>query len=308
MTRGMWYMVAGGFFFSVMTLWVKLAGERLPNQEIVLVRGLLTLAFTWVMVRRAGVSRRGSRPLALMLRGLFGYASLSCLYYSVVHLPLADATVLQYTNPVWTALLAVWVLEERMRPAEVLLVLCSLLGVVVIARPSFLFGAGAARLDLFAVGIALAGATLSAAAYVMVRKLSRTEHPLTIIFWFTLVTVPAAIPGTIAVAVWPTPLEWLFLLGVGASAQAGQVYLTRGLQLVPAGRAAGAAYMQVVFAALWGALFFGDLPDSWVVAGAMIILGSTLLLGRLHAGPTAPAPASDDAASEASEAIQPETR
>ena len=123
-----------------------------------------------------------------------------------------------------------------------------------------------------------------------------------------LVTVPAAIPGTIANAVWPTPWEWLFLLGVGASAQAGQVYLTRGLQLVPAGRAAGAAYMQVVFAALWGALFFGELPDSWVLVGAMIILGSTLLLGRLHAGPTAPAPASDDAASEATEATELETR
>ena len=192
-----------------------------------------------------------------------------------------------------------------MRRVEVLLVLCSLLGVVVIARPSFLFGAGAAGLDLFAVGIALCGATLSAAAYVTVRKLSRTEHPLTIIFYFTLVTVPAAIPGTIAHAVWPTPLEWLLLLGVGASAQAGQVYLTRGLQLEPAGRATGGAYMQVVFAALWGALFFGEIPDVWVIAGAMIILGSTLLLGRLHAGPTAPAPASDDAAAEA---IQTETR
>jgi len=222
-----------------------------------------------------------------------------------VHLPLADATVLQYTNPVWTALLAAWLLKERMRTIEVLLVLCSLLGVVVIARPSFLFGSGAARLDLFAVGVALSGAIMSAAAYVIVRKLSRTEHPLTIIYYFTLVTVPAAVPGTIAVAVWPTPREWLLLLGVGMAAQAGQVYLTRGLQLEPAGRAAGAAYMQVVFAAIWGIVFFRELPDAWVIFGAGIILGSTLLLGRLHAGPVPAAPAADDAGSEA---IQPNSR
>jgi hypothetical protein len=56
-----------------------------------------------------------------------------------------------------------------------------------------------------------------------------------------------------------------------------------------------------VFAALWGALFFGDLPDRWVIVGAMIILGSTLLLGRIHAGPVPPAPAADDAGAEAIE-------
>ncbi|MBW3628458.1 MAG: DMT family transporter [Gemmatimonadetes bacterium] len=292
-------MVLGAFFFSVMTLFVKMAGARLPNQEIVLIRGVLTLAFSWMMVRRAGVNMRGSRPIMLMLRGLFGFAALSCLYYAVVHLPLADATVLQYTNPVWTALLAAWFLKERMRAIEVLLVLCSLVGVVVIARPSFLFGSESARLDLFAVGVALSGAMMSAAAYVMVRKLSRTEHPLTIIYYFTLVTVPAAVPGTIAVAVWPTAREWLLLLGIGMAAQAGQVYLTRGLQLEPAGRATGAAYMQVVFAAIWGGVFFRELPDAWVILGASIILGSTLLLGRLHAGPVPPAPAADDAGSEA---------
>jgi drug/metabolite transporter (DMT)-like permease len=294
MTTGMWYMVGAAFFFSVMTLFVKMAGARLPNQEIVLVRGVVTLAFSWVMLRRAGVASRGTRPLMLMLRGLFGFTSLSCLYYAVVHLPLADATVLQYTNPVWTALLAAWLLDERMRPAEVVLVLGSLLGVVVMARPSFIFGAGTARLDLVAVGVALVGSTMSASAYVTVRKLSRTEHPLTIVYYFTLVTVPAAIPGTVARALWPTPWEWLLLLGVGITAQFGQVYLTRGLQLEPAGRATAAGYMQVVFAAALGAIFFHELPDAWVLAGAGIILGSTLLLGRLHAGPVPPAPAAEE--------------
>jgi drug/metabolite transporter (DMT)-like permease len=305
MTTGIRYMVAGAFFFSVMTLLVKAAGARLPNQEIVLIRGILTLAFTWAMVRHARVSRRGARPMMLMLRGLLGFTALSCQYYAVVHLPLADATVLQYTNPVWTALLAIWLLDERMRPLDALLVLGSLVGVLVIARPTFLFGSAAGRLDLFAVGIGLVGATMSAAAYVMVRKLSRTEHPLTIIYYFTLVTVPAAIPGTIATALWPTAREWLLLLGIGIMAQGGQVYLTRGLQLEPAGRATAAGYTQIVFAAAWGALFYREIPDAWVVAGAAIILGSTLLLARLHAGSVPPAPAADDAGAEA---IQPEMR
>lgn len=289
-------MAAGAFFFSVMTLGVKLAGARLPNQEIVLVRGVLTLAFTWAMVRGSGVTWRTARPWMLMLRGLIGFTALSCVYYGAVHLPLAEATVLQYTNPIWTALLAAWFLGERMRPRDVALVLASLLGVLAIARPGFLFGAGGGELDLFAVGVALAGALCSATAYVIVRKLSRTEHPLTIVFWFTLVTVPAAIPGALANAVLPTPREWMLLLLIGISAQGGQVYLTRGLQLEPAGRATAVGYLQIVFAALWGALFFGEFPDLWVWTGAAIILASTLVLARGHARSLPSAPVADETA------------
>lgn len=284
LTPGMRYMIAGAFFFSLMSLGVKVAGARVPSQQIVLVRGVTNVIFSWFLLRRAGVPLWGSRPRVLVLRGLLGFAALSCFYYALVHLPLADATVLQYTNPVWTALLAGWLLGERIRPREAGLVLASLLGVVLIARPSFIFG-GAPRLDMLAVAVALVGSMFSASAYVTVRKLGRTEHPLVIVFYFTLVTVPASIPGVIAESVWPTAFEWAVLLGTGAAAQAGQVYLTRGLQLEPAGRATAVGYLQIVFAAAWGALVFGELPDGWTLAGALVILGSTLALVRAQKRP-----------------------
>jgi drug/metabolite transporter (DMT)-like permease len=192
---GIRYMIAGAFFFSLMSLAVKLVGQRIPSQEIVMVRGLLNLLFTWAMLRAAGVYLWGSRPGVLALRGLLGFVALSCFYYGIIHLPLADATVLQYTNPVWTGLLAAWLLGERMKPAEGALVVASLVGVVLIARPAILFGSAAQSLDLVAVGVALTGAIFSAAAYVTVRQLGRTEHPLVIVFYFTLVTVPASLPG-----------------------------------------------------------------------------------------------------------------
>lgn len=286
LSPGMRYMVAGAFFFSVMSLAVKIAGQRLPSQQVVLIRGALNVLFTYVMLRRAGIYLWGSRPLVLVLRGLLGFAALSCFFYGVLHLPLADATVLQYTNPVWTGLLAAWLLGERMRPIEVGLIAASLAGVLLIARPGFLFGSGEARLDLTAVGIALLGAFFSACAYVTIRQLGRTEEPLVIVFYFTLVTVPAAVPGVIAAGpVLPTGWEWVALLAVGVTAQAGQVYLTRGLQLEPAGRATAIGYLQVVFAALWGALFFAEFPDGWALAGAAVILASTLTLARRRTGP-----------------------
>ena len=290
LSPGVRYMVASAFFFSVMSLGVKLVGQRIPSQEVVLVRGVLNAGFTYALLRQARVRPWGHRPRVLILRGLFGFLALSCLYYGLVHLPLADATVLQYTNPVWTALFAAWLLDERMRRGETGLVLASLAGVVLIARPGFLFGGGAARLDLLAVALVLLGSMFSAAAYVTVRKLARTEDPLVIVFYFTLVAVAGSLPGTAVASVWPTPLEWGFLLLVAVTAQAGQVFLTRGLQLEPAGKATAIGYLQVVFAAVWGAFFFAERPDGWVMAGAAIILGSTLILAVLHSRAPSTAP------------------
>jgi drug/metabolite transporter (DMT)-like permease len=275
---GMVDMALGAFFFSLMSLFVKLVGQGVPTMQVVLVRGLLTLAFTWILIRRLPVHPLGNRRVGLFFRGFLGFAALSCFYYAVVHLPLAEATVLQYMNPVWAAFLAAAVLAERIGRREVALVVVALGGVVLIARPTFLFGGPSPPLDMFAVSLGLLGAALSGAAYVGVRELSRTEHPLVIVLYFPLVTVPASLPFAVMNLVWPTPREWLLLLGVGITAQVGQIYITRGLRREPAGRATAMGYLQVVFATLWGLLFFAEFPDRWAIAGSLTILGCTLAL------------------------------
>ncbi|HUE96971.1 MAG TPA: DMT family transporter [Longimicrobiaceae bacterium] len=271
-------MVIGAFYFSLMTLFVKLVGQRVPNQEIVLVRGALTLVFSYALLRRAGVHPLGNRRGLLVLRGFLGFAALSFMYYALVHLPLAEATVLQYTNPLWAALLGAIYLTEKLSWREVSYVLGSLFGVLLIARPHFLFGGASAGLDPIAVAAGLAGALCSGAAYVTVRDLSRTEHPLVIIFYFPLVTVAASLPGALANFVPPTSREWILLFGVAVAAQMGQIYITRGIRQEEVGRATAVGYLQVVFAAAWGLLFFSELPDAWTFGGAALILGCTLAL------------------------------
>ena len=283
---GVRYMALGAFSFSVMSLLVKQAGERLPSQEIVLARAVITLLLSWWAVRRAGVGLWGTERKLLLFRGVVGFLALACFYHSVVHLPLADATVIQYTNPVFAAILAAAVLGERVRRREALSVLVSLVGVVMVTRPSFLFGAAAQRIQPLDVGIGLAGAVFSAVAYVTIRRL-RAEHPMVIVFYFTLVSVIGSLPAAFHDAVWPTPVEWLILLGVGVTTQIGQVSLTRGLRLERAGKATAVAYLQVVFAALWGALFFAEIPDAGTLLGTALVIGSTLVVARPAREPTA---------------------
>jgi len=277
---GLRYMVASAFSFSVMSLLVKVAGRGLPTMEIVLARAVVTLALSVWAVRRGGLSFMGRERGVLVLRGVLGFIALSAFYYAVIQLPLAEVTVIHYTSPVFTALAAAVFLSESLRALELLLALTSLGGVVMVARPAFLFGGHAAGLDPVGVAAAVVGALFSAGAYVSVRRASRSNDPMVIVFWFALVTTVGSLPFAAAVWEWPTGWEWVVLLGVGVATQAGQVFLTRGLKLERAGRAMSVGYLQIVFAAGWGALFFGEFPDLWSIAGGTVIIASTVLLGR----------------------------
>ncbi|HEX2167904.1 MAG TPA: DMT family transporter [Longimicrobiales bacterium] len=276
--RGLRYMVTGAFFFSVMSLLVKLAGQRVPSQEIVLFRSLIMAVLSFVALRRRGIPLAGKRRGLLLLRGLLGFSALSCFYYAIVHLPLADATVIQYTNPAFAAVFAVFVLGERMRGREIACVALSIAGVLLIARPEVLFGRDGG-LDTVAVSVALLGAILSAAAYVTVRKLAG-EHHLVVIFYFAVISSLGAIPGTAMNFTRPGALELLLLLAVGVTTQLGQIFMTRGLHLERAGRATAASLVQIVFAGVWGAIFFSQLPGPFGLAGAGLVIASVLLLGR----------------------------
>jgi drug/metabolite transporter (DMT)-like permease len=106
-------MVLAAFFFSVMSLLVKLVGARLPSQEVVFVRAAVSLVVAYGLLRRARPGNWGRRKGLLVVRGLLGFAALSCFFYAVIHLPLADATVIQYTNPVFTAWLGWWLTRRQ---------------------------------------------------------------------------------------------------------------------------------------------------------------------------------------------------
>lgn len=285
-------MVLSAFGFSLMTLSVKLLAGRVPTLEIVFVRGLLNTLLTLFLLRRERVAPWGNRRRALVLRGTFGVVALACYYAATARLPLAEVTVLHYTNPLFTALIAAIWLRERVGLRLAAGLFAGLAGVVAIAVPVAAGRAGAlGRADLPGVGLALVSAVLAALAYVTVRDLRRSEHPLVVVFWFSLVMIPFSAGPALAGWVAPTRNEWGILLLVALAAQVGQVFLTRGLGALPAGRAMTVGYAQVAFAVLWGNVFFGAIPGPSTIAGiALIVLGA--LLG-VRSSLCAPNPAGD---------------
>jgi drug/metabolite transporter (DMT)-like permease len=119
-------------------------------------------------------------------------------------------------------------------------------------------------------------AALSSAAYVTVRQLARTEHPLRIVFYFPLVATPLAIPWAAADFVMPSAYDWLYLVGIGITTQLAQVFLTMGLSVERAGRATAVGYIQICFAIVWQITLFGQMPALGTVIGAGLIIAGTV--------------------------------
>jgi drug/metabolite transporter (DMT)-like permease len=272
-SRGVLYMALSALAFSVMSMLVKLASEHVPTGEIVLVRAVITLAISYVMVKRAELSPWGNERGKLVVRGLLGFAALGCYYFALARLPLADATTLHFTQPLLTSLLAWWLLGERIGWAAAFAVACGLAGVVLVVHPGVPLDSGA---DAVGVAIALVSATFSAFAYVTVRQLAKTEHALVIVFYFPLIATPLALPWALASWVWPTPTEWLLLVGIGVATQLGQVFLTMGLMIERAGRATAVGYVQICFAVVWQLVIFGQMPGLGTLLGAALIIAGTL--------------------------------
>jgi drug/metabolite transporter (DMT)-like permease len=283
---GIGFMVQAAFLFAVMSLLVKLAGTRLPTMQIVFARGVITLGIAAAMLVFRRLSPLGGRIPLLLLRGTIGSCAMVCFYAAVVHLPLAEATVIHQTAPLFTALLAAVWLHERLAAGVVIGLLGAFAGVVMIAQPGWLFGVDGTATAPFPwqyAFIALLGAVLSAVAYVTVRRLGRTDHPLVVVFWFPLVTVPLTAPFALPVWIAPDAREWLLLLGIGVTTQLAQLQLTRALARETAGRATAVGYLQVAFAALFGAVAFQAWPGAWSWAGMTTIVASLLLASRWRA-------------------------
>lgn len=278
-------MVQAAFWFAVMGLFVKLASQTLPTMAIVFARGTITLTIAAAVLWRAKLSPFGGEWRLLLTRGLVGSCAMICFYSAVVHLPLAEATVIHQTAPLFTAILAAWLLHERLHARVLLSLLGAFGGVLLIAQPVWLFGGTAdpATPDAWVFAfVALLGAVLSAVAYVTVRRLGRSENPLVVVFWLPLLTIPVSAPFALPAWIWPDAKTWIWLLGIGVTTQLAQVSLTKGLAREAAARATAIGYLQVAFAALFGAVVFADVPDAVSWTGmALIVLA--LLFGTTRA-------------------------
>ena len=271
-------MILSAFAFSVMSLFVKAVGQQgIPVLEIVAARSVVSLLISYITLKRLGIAPLGNRKLLLFTRGLVGFLALNCVFYAITHLPLAQATVLQYLHPMFTAALAVFFLNERPTKATLICIALSFAGLLMVVQPGYIFSQAPSEIKQLAISIAVTGAFGSATAYILVRKLSASEHPLVIVMYFPLISLPVSMVLLWNDFVMPQGITWLYLLAIGVTTQVGQVALTKAMQTETASRATSFAYLQVVFAIILGVLFYREIPSISTLIGASLIIGGAYI-------------------------------
>ena len=267
---GYTYITLSAFFFCLMTVFVKIAAQQLETIQIVFIRGMITLLFTFVMVKRQKVYLWGKNHKILILRGITGTVALFFVYESIQRFPLPEATVIQYLYPIFTVLIASLLLSEHAGNQLYFAILLGFIGIYMIL--GFPFINSDSYPDATNLIIAITGALLTGCAYVFVRMASNMkESPYVIMFYFPLFTVPLSSPYAYATWISPSINIWIVLILIAICTQMGQTLLTFGYKILPANKAATTSYVQVPFSALAGAVIFYENISYNFILGSIII-------------------------------------
>jgi drug/metabolite transporter (DMT)-like permease len=272
--RGAMMVSLGAFILVTMTTLVKSLGESLHSFEIVFFRCLIGFLFlTPLLFRARGRWVPTKRPFMHILRAFVGGAAMFCIFWSVTHMPLADATAIVFSRPLFMIVLAFIFLGEVVGWRRGFATLAGFTGILIVTRP---FTEGFEPTAL----IAASGALFAAMVVVVVKKLALTEPVMTIMFYYTLwTTVISAIPAAL---VWQTPnlYEMGVLIGVGILGVAGQTAMTHGFKLGEATFVVPFDYLRLVFATLYGIALFREIPTIISITGAAVIVASSFYILR----------------------------
>ena len=255
--------------FSLANVFVKQV-SHIPAMEVVFFRTVLASTFCIIGLYRANADWRGSNRSLLLLRGIFGTTALFLFFITLQNIPLASAMTIQYLSPIFTSIIAIFILSEKVRSMQWIFYAIAFSGVLLIEQID-------TRVSIFYLIIGTVSAFCSGVAYNLVRSLRGREHPLTVVLHFQLVGV---VVGFISLFFqWKTPVgwDWFFLFLIGVFSQLGQIFLTNALQKE---RVAGVAiinYSGLIYALLIGSLVFGEMQSAESLAGMLLVVFGVLL-------------------------------
>lgn len=269
--QGILFIILAGFFFASMSFFVRLSGD-LPTMEKAFFRNavaVLVAAFMLARTKEGFHVQKGSWP-DLLMRSFFGTVGLICNFYAVDHMNIADANILNKLSPFFAILMSYFILKEKANKVEWACVVVAFIGAVFVVKPAF-------NMQFVNAMIGVIGGLGAGIAYTFVRKLGKKgERGPMIVMVFSAFSCLCTLPFLIAEFQPMKTEQLLCLLMAGVSATGGQIFITKAYTKAPAKEISVFDYTQVLFAALLGFVFFGQIPDWMSLVGYLIIIGSAI--------------------------------
>ena len=267
--KGIFFILLAALFFSMMSIFVRLAGD-VPTMQKAFFRNIVAAVVAAILLLRSRepVTIPGKSLVPLLMRSIFGTAGILANFWAVDNLGIADANMLNKLSPFFAILMSIFILGEKPNRIEWLSVLLAFIGAAFVAKPS----AGIASAPAL---VGILGGFTAGTAYTFVRRLGLqgVKGPVVVAFFSafsTLVLLP-----NLLLNFQPMDLrQTLCLLMAGCCAAGGQLSVTAAYQHAPARDISVFDYSQVIYAALFGILLFGEFPDVWSIIGYVIIIGT----------------------------------
>ncbi len=269
LSRGVIYMLLATFIFAVMNVMVKYV-TNIPAIEIILFRSIVSFFMSGVTLKLKKINPLGKNRGILFLRGLSGAIALIMFFTTLQHIPLASAVTLMFLGPIFTAILGVWIVKEKVYKWQWVFFAVSFAGIVMIKGFD-------PRVSPLMALLGVGAAFFSGVAYNMIRKLKTSEHPLVIIFYFPLVTLP--IVGVYSYFNWVMPqgIEWALLLGIGVLTQLAQYYMTKSYQSEDLSKVANINFIGIIYALGFGYVLFDETFNLLTYLGMTCVMLGVIL-------------------------------
>ena len=269
--KGIILIVCAGFFFSLMTFFVKLSGD-LPTMQKAFFRNAVAVVVAGIMLIKSKESfaiKKGCR-FSMLMRCACGTAGLICNFYAIDHIHIADANMLNKLSPFFAIIFSGFILHEKANKIEWSAVILAFIGALFIMKPSFNI------FFLYAV-IGVLGGLGAGVAYTFVRDMGKKGQSGTVIvIYFALFSCITIFPFLIVQYKPMSLIQFSCLMLAGVAATGGQFCITAAYTKAPAREISVFDYTQVIFAALLGILFLSEVPDGFSVLGYFIIIGTAI--------------------------------
>ena len=274
-TLGILFIIASAFCFALMNLFIRLSGD-IPTLQKCFFRNFFALLIAVSsLIRTKTPFRIGKGNLKyLVTRSVAGGLGMLGNFYAVDHMAISDASMLNKLSPFFAIVFSYFLLKEQANLFEWLSVVVAFIGALFVAKPSF-------GMEMIPAAAGIIGGLGAGLAYTNVRALGkRGENSMIIVAFFSGFTTIALLIPLLFQYQPMTPQQWMFMVLTGAAAAGGQIFITKAYAKAPAKEISVYDFSIVIFAAIFGFLFLGQLPDVWSIIGYIIIIGTAVVKWR----------------------------
>ena len=266
--------------FSIMNIFIRKAAENLPVFEVVFFRNLLAFIVMLPILKSTGlVAIKMNNTKLFFMRGFFGAIGMVAGFTSLTLIPLAQATAISFSKPIFITIGATIFLGEIIKARRIAAIIIGIIGMLIIVQPgvnSFSFG----------IMLAIIGALAHSLNALIVKKLTLTDTPQAIVTWMVIILIPITFIPAILVWEWPSFETWLYLWGIAIVGTLAHFSWTKSYSMADITSLEPIEFIKLPMMALLGWMIFSEIPGTWTWVGGLIIFMSTIYISHREAKAT----------------------